>query len=411
MSTSFPSLSGQLHAPATIRCPRCSQRMPTEWKRCDQCGTRLHPHVKMSERPSPTPLTQSCSGCGFQNQPAARFCGRCGIALPISETVPVSLDPPQISQPNISREPNQAHVIASKPLSADARGISAASTFAGLLCFLDGVILLVVAFMQISAGGLGLLVGLWNLLVTGAYMYVAFGLLNRASGSCDNGIRLGLTNLALVFFQLRLIALMSSTGFVSEASVTIPLIFIGGDLILVITLFALKNTIEPPPVASEIEIPAGLLTELEQARQAGRISTEESDRLIMAFRGFAANAMASRTCQIQLGNLIGGERIDMLRWRTWDAAMSGHSNDATYTELYLFRAIVDKDVLEWLKQTVWKETPSRVAAVICIFASPRAVATAGYKLFKGNVGLYALRGDVLAKGGCVGEFVKYYRTI
>ena len=296
------------------------------------------------------------------------------------------------------------------PLPA-AKGSAAAGGFAGLVCLLDGLLLLGVGITQITGGGFGILVGLWNIAVTVAYMVVAWGLFTCATWSYGAGMGLGLLNLGFVCFQLRLIGLVDATmGGVSESAATIPLLFMAGDTVLVVTLFALKNAIIPPPPAAEVPIPPALLAKLNQALAQGQISAHEKDLFVATYQAFVAKTRGSRSLQIEKDVELGDERVDIKVYRMLDAMMVSGSTEAGFSRLYLFRPVVDADVREWMKRTVWRSMNSPTA-IVCIHASDQALASAGSKFLGGTVGLYVLRGNVRTKGGgdALKEFAKFFR--
>ena len=73
-----------------MRCPRCSQENRSDRRFCGGCGVAL-------------PL--ACAACGFANEPDSRFCGGCGRALavvPAASSAPVAANAPE--QPGERRQ-------------------------------------------------------------------------------------------------------------------------------------------------------------------------------------------------------------------------------------------------------------------------------------------------------------------
>jgi hypothetical protein len=289
-----------------------------------------------------------------------------------------------------------------------AKGSTAAGAFAGLVCFLDGLLLLGVALTQITGGGFGILVGLWNIAVTVAYMVVTWELFTCATWSYGAGMGLGLLNLGFVCFQLRLIGLVDATmGGISESAATIPLLFMAGDTVLMVALFALKNAIIPPPPSAEVPVSPTLLARLDQALAQGQISAHEKDLFDATYRAFVTEMKSSRALQVETDLEIGGERVDVKVYHIFDSIVGG-SRDAS-SILYLFRPVVDTNLKEWMKHTIWRSMSSGVA-IVCIRASAQAMNSAGWKPMVGIVGLYGLRGNLKAKGeqSALKEFVKFF---
>ena len=295
------------------------------------------------------------------------------------------------------------------PLQSALRGSSAVANFSALVCFLDGVLLAVVALMQLSAGGLGILIGLWNLAATGVYIYVAWGLSKYEVWSYNAGIGLGLANLLFVFFQLQLLSVGSMLGAsISDEAAMIPLMFMGGDLFFVIVLFATKNAIFPPPPPAAIPVPQSLLSELDQAIAMGWIHPEEKALMAAAYQGFVSKLKESRSLRVDTNLHLGGESVEVRAFRMVDYIFARGASESQFSRLYLFRAYVDKDVMQWMRSTVWKEMYSPTV-IVCLDASSQARATAGKKFFKGSVGLYMLRENKEISGGDIKEFSKIYR--
>jgi hypothetical protein len=144
------------------------------------------------------------------------------------------------------------------------QGSGVASTFAALICFLDGILLLVIALMQIGEGDFGVLVGLWNLGVTIAYLAAAGGLASQKEWGYNWGLGLATANIGFLFMQA---VFWGNLVGASEEQLYPLCILIAGDIVLAATLLAVKNMIAPPPKPEEIATPATLITELEQASQ------------------------------------------------------------------------------------------------------------------------------------------------
>jgi len=297
-----------------------------------------------------------------------------------------------------------------------AQGSAAAGAFAAMICFLDGLLLLGVAFTQLAAGGLGILVGLWNLAVTLAYAAAALGLARREDWGYRWGLRLAVTNVGLLFAQATFWGAVGA----SEEAVYPLCVLIVGDVVLAATLLAVKNTIAPPLQPRDIATPPTLAAELDQAlpgvtpapAQTGLITPAERDLLISVRQAFIADQSRRKLAQVRTDLEIEGEHVDLIV-RDWSDAVLSLGGAGSKTLIYLFRAFVDEDLVAWMKRTVWKKEAG-FTIVVAIAASRRALETGGGGFFDaGVVGLYALRdGGKCTKfraRNVVGEFEKWYK--
>jgi hypothetical protein len=133
------------------------------------------------------------------------------------------------------------------------------------------------------------------------------------------------------------------------------------------------------------------------ARQGDAAASAEGGAITQAEREAflkVRNAFIARQCERALNStrtnvLAAGETIDLIA-SDWVAAIAG-GQAATNRRLYLFRPIVDRDLAEWMRSTVWTKEWGAVA-IITIVASEQALATCGRRLSdRGQVGVFALR--------------------
>jgi hypothetical protein len=315
-----------------------------------------------------------------------------------------------------------------------AKGSAAAGGFAGLVCFLDGLLLLGVAVTQLASGGLGTLVGLWNIAVTAAYMVTAMGLASRKEWGYRWGLGLAVVNIGLLFSQA---AFWGAVG-ASEEALYPLFILIVGDLVLAGTLLAVKNTAVPPPQPEEITTPPTLVAELDKALRKGArvpaspeniplqasprepavamrqglITPEERDLLVAIRKAFIADQSKRRLVQARTDLEIEGEHVDLIT-RDWSNTVFTLGNVPSQIHIYLFRPLVDEDLVKWMRRTVWKKECG-YTAIITIAASQQALETGGGGLFDaGTVGVYALRDGAKCKKrsarNVVTVFEKWYK--
>ncbi|RLC60830.1 MAG: hypothetical protein DRI48_11450, partial [Chloroflexi bacterium] len=186
-----------------VCCSSCGFRNRPSWRVCHRCGAPLHRQSKAVPVPQsspPSPLEKpSCPRCGHSNRSGARYCNQCGTSL----TPPVLEDTQPIPAPTRHSQPQSPLPLARSSMRPQpaAQGSAAVGAFAAMICFLDGLLLLGVAFTQLAAGGLGILVGLWNLAVTLAYAAAALGLARQEDWGYRWGLRLAVTNVGLLFAQ------------------------------------------------------------------------------------------------------------------------------------------------------------------------------------------------------------------
>ena len=282
-----------------------------------------------------------------------------------------------------------------------------------MICFVDGLLLLGVAVIQITEGELGTLVGLWNFAVTVAYMAAAGGLAARQDWGYTWGMRLAVANIGFLFMQLTFWGVVAGA---SEESMYPLCILIVGDVVLAGTLLAVKNAIIPPTKPEEVATPPSLKVELDKALQnmapapaspvntpgqapsrtptatvqQGLIIPEESELLVAVRKAFIADQSKRSLVQVRMDLEIEGEHVDLIT-RDWSATLFTLGRVPSQINIYLFRPAVDEDLIPWMKRTVWKKQGG-ITAIITIVASQRALETGGGGLFDaGTVGVYALR--------------------
>lgn len=281
------------------------------------------------------------------------------------------------------------------------QGNTGAGIFAAIICAIDGLLLLGVAMMQMASGGLGILIGLWNLGVTGVYMAVAGGLAARRDWSYQWGLRLALSNIGFLIMQ----AAFWGTVAASEAAMYPLCILLIGDIILAGVLLSVKNAMLPPPKPQEIVTPPTLVAELERAvqvplpssaqsvpvsTQAGAITPQERDLLVAVRSAFIADQSKRKLVQVKTDLEIEGEHVDLIV-RDWSSAVFTLGRAPVLSHVYLFRPVVDADLVEWMKRTIWKKEREPVA-IITVAASQRALETGSGGWFPpGQVGVYTLR--------------------
>lgn len=446
------------HVPEMTTCPNCRARAPASRRYCDQCGTPLRPSA-------PPPERLTCPRCGLVSRPGAQYCGRCGTQLTppsLEDTQPIPVIRSRrehspatvkasaskasvaqtyaVSQAKPMESPVAAPTAQATPVPATAlpqpaaKGSVAAGGFAGLVCFLDGLLLLGVAVTQLASGGLGTLVGLWNIAVTAAYMVTAMGLASRKEWGYRWGLGLALVNIGLLFSQA---AFWGAVG-ASEDALYPLFILIVGDLVLAGTLLAVKNAAVPSPQPEEIITPPALVAELDKALRKGArvpaspehipvqaslrepavtmrqglITPEERDLLVAVRKAFIADQSKRRLVQVRTDLEIEGEHIDLIT-RDWSNTVFTLGRVPSQIHIYLFRPVVDEDLVKWMKRTVWKKEGG-YTAIITIAASQRALETGGGGLFDaGKVGVYALRDGAKCKKrsarNVVSVFEKWYK--
>jgi hypothetical protein len=274
--------------------------------------------------------------------------------------------------------------------------------------------------LQIANGDLGVLVGLWNLGVTVAYMAAAAGLASRREWGYAWGVRLATANIGFLLIQ----AVFWDAAGVSEEALYPLVILIVGDIMLAGTLLAVKDAVIPPPKPEEITTPPTLVAELNKALleeapapaspgripdraasgklaatvQEGLITAEERDLLIAVRKAFIADQSARRLVQVRTDLKTGGEHVDLIT-RDWARTIFTLGRVPSQIYIYLFRPVVDEDLVAWMKRSVWKERGG-ITAIIAITASQRALNTCGGGLFApGTVGIYTLRGGARCRKG------------
>jgi hypothetical protein len=297
---------------------------------------------------------------------------------------------------------------ASKKPGQKPRGNATAASFAAIVCLLDGLLLGGVAFMQIGVGGIGVLVGIWNLGVTVAYMVVAAGLANRNESAFSGGLRLAVANLGFLMTQG---SLWNAIGASEDSLITI-LILLLGDAVLAVTLFALKNVAVGIPDSNTVVVPQELLNELEQAIQQQKISPEERSLFLATYQEFITWNRKRRGVRTTVN--LGGrtERVDLQVFRAFDSGGRSSPGRDVYTTHYLFRPYIDCNVTEWMQRTVFTESNSPIA-IICIHATKQALSTSSKKSRShGAVGVYAIRDNDRSQKGknVVQDFHRFFRS-
>lgn len=304
-----------------------------------------------------------------------------------------------------------------------------------MVCFVDGLLLLGVAMTQITEGDLGTLVGLWNLVVTVAYMAAAVGLAARQEWGYTWGMRLAVANIGFLFMQL---TFWGAVAGASEESMYPLCILMIGDIVLAGALMAVKNAIIPPTKPEEVATPPSLKVELDKALQnaasapappvnapgqapsrtstatvqQGLITPEESELLVAVRKAFIAGQSKRSLVQVRTDLEIEGEHVDLIT-RDWSTTLFTLGRVPSQINTYLFRPAVDEDLIQWMKRTVWKKQGG-ITAIITIVASQRALETGGGGLFDaGTVGVYALRDGARCTKSrgrdAVRVFEKWYR--
>ena len=88
----------QVVAAATVKCPDCTNDIPSDARfcplcghqqlllaRCSSCGKNLTPNARFCSRcgqvANRKPQLKICSGCSSENLPDAMFCNNCGEGL------------------------------------------------------------------------------------------------------------------------------------------------------------------------------------------------------------------------------------------------------------------------------------------------------------------------------------------
>jgi len=75
-------------------CQSCGASLQAGAERCDLCGTPVDVGAHAATpAPAPAPGTVYCIACGHPNLPEARYCNRCGTAMPSVDAAPSNMAP------------------------------------------------------------------------------------------------------------------------------------------------------------------------------------------------------------------------------------------------------------------------------------------------------------------------------
>jgi hypothetical protein len=330
------------------------------------------------------------------------------ITQPLRQSIGQAKERKLPATPRGKQQADTAHTRStSKQPGRKTPGNAAAASFAAIVCLLDGLLLGGVALIQICAGGIGVLAGIWNLGVTVAYLVVAAGLANRNESAFSNGLRLAVANLGFLMTQG---ALWNGIGASEDFLITI-FVLLFGDAVLAATLFALKNVAVGIPASNTVTVPQELLNELAQAIQQQKISSAERDLFLATYQEFITWNRKRQGVRTAVNLWAKTERVDLQVFRAFDSQGRSSPGRDVFTTHYLFRPYIDCHVTEWMERTVFTESHSPVA-IICIHATKEALFTSSKRSRgHGAVGIYAIRNNVRSQKGknVVQDFHRFFR--